>query len=95
MKEFLAYLIIGLIILLSIVIGIGYASADEVPNIQCNSGDIALDNKCMRDNWRPKKQISYDTGRPYCNREGQQLHGKGEIVLNVDDAAYSFKIDCP
>lgn len=85
--------VIGTFILLAVLFG--RAKAAEVPNIQCNSGDLAQDNQCMRDNWRPKKQISYDTGRPHCNRDGQQLHGKGEIVLNVDDTPYSFKIDCP
>jgi hypothetical protein len=73
---------------------IGHAFAQSVPNIQCNSGNLQLDYQCMRDNWRPKKQISYDTGRAYCDSSEGVLHGKGEIRLNVDDTPYVFKIDC-
>jgi hypothetical protein len=99
LKTFFIYLLGGCIL------GLGYlflaicfsksAYATEQPDFKCDTFNVAEDYKCMRENWRPKKQVSYDTGRPYCDRDGQQLHGKGEIKLNVDDEMYSFKIDCP
>ena len=82
------------LIILLLMLGTGAAYAEEVPNIQCNSLNVADDYACMKANWRPKKQVSYDTAQKYCNRDGGNLHGQGEIRLSVDDALHVFKIDC-
>lgn len=72
-----------------------HAHADEQPDFKCETYNVANDYACMRENWRPKKQVSYEKADPYCDRDGQRLHGKGEIDIFVDDEMYTFKIDCP
>ena len=71
------------------------AYAAEQPNIQCNSGDLNADYACMKANWRPKKQISYDTAQPICNWHDKHLYGNGFIQYNVDDSLYLMDINCP
>lgn len=98
MKDFLTALFWSLAALIGGVLlfafTIGAANAAEVPNIQCDSANLNDDYTCMKANWRPKKQVSYDTAKPYCYSNGGNLQGQGEIVLSVDDAPYIFKIDC-
>ena len=71
------------------------AYAAEQPNIQCNSGDLNADYACMKANWRPKKQISYDTAESICDWHGNHLEGKGFVHLNIDDTPYNYEINCP
>ena len=98
MKVFFGALLMALTVLIGAFLlfaaTIGSAYADEVPNIQCDNGDAIADSQCMREHWRPKKQVSYDTAKPYCTRNGGKLQGQGEIVLYVDDTPFTFNIDC-
>ena len=98
MKVFFGALLMALAVLIGAVlvfaVTIGSANAEEAPNIQCNSLNVADDYICMKANWRPKKQVSYDTGKYYCANKGGSLNGQGEIVLYVDDTPFTFNIDC-
>lgn len=80
MKKFLTYLIIGLIILLSIVLGIGYASADEVQK-DCNYMPTQSD------------QVRYDCE---INENGvvKKLVGEGEVRVWICGKKYTIEIDC-
>ncbi len=99
MKAFLICLLAGCMAGLALLfIGISLSRplhANEQPDYKCDTYNVADDYACMRENWRPKKQVSYEKADPYCDRGGQQLHGKGEIHIFVDDEMYTFKIDCP
>lgn len=79
---------------LILVLVVRYVFAAPVPDIKCNTGNMMNDYECMRENWRPKKQVSYDTAKTYCDSKGEHLQGQGEIMLWVDDTPYNFRIDC-
>jgi hypothetical protein len=94
MKELKTTFIIILFIVITSSIIINTAYATPVPDVKCETGNMVDDYACMKANWRPKKQVSYDTAKTYCTRGGGQLSGQGEIMLWVDNVAYNFKIDC-
>jgi hypothetical protein len=92
MKTFFIFLIGGLMILLSIVIGIGVASGAEVPPAQEPKQEFVECDYKPSDSDRNYTVCSYvdkSTGQK------KELHGEGYLSLTLCGQTFSVDIKCP